>query len=495
MLQPKILNPDKGRFFKSVIFRAWISFLSLAVVIIAIMATIFVVVYTFTYRNQKINGIVNAGNYVISSYPQNESELGEFEELLDEIVVVNNMSVVVFTTPEQLTPQTTFDGIDIKVSRIWSGDDSQTKVNLQAITSKFFDKLAKNDSNFYFSVNNKKYDGADIIIGGQRTVNGEKVYFCVHSFVKNQDYASSFFYQLFLGMSIIAFIVSIIYAYFIGKKITYPLVKLSQEVRKIGKNENYRFELDKDSYIEINDLAYSLEELLKEQQKTEHFRRDIVANVSHDLRTPLTMIKAYAEMIRDLSGNNPQKREEHCDIIINEVDTLNELVSDLLDLSKLQADTVQLDLKRVNLTCLVKTVLDRLDIFKERDGYEFITDVDENCYCVCDSKRIEQAIYNLVCNAINYTGADKKVYVTLKEKDGKLRFSVRDTGKGIKQDELNRIWDRYYRANQTKRSVAGSGIGLSIVQNVLIRHDMDFGVESKEGEGSVFWFESNATKQ
>jgi signal transduction histidine kinase len=95
-----------------------------------------------------------------------------------------------------------------------------------------------------------------------------------------------------------------------------------------------------------------------------------------------------------------------------------------------------------------------------------------------------------VCNAINYTGADKKVYVSLKEKDGVVRFSVRDTGKGIKQEELDRIWDRYYRANQTKRSVAGSGIGLSIVQNVLIRHGMEFGVDSKVGEGSTFWFEA-----
>jgi signal transduction histidine kinase len=130
-------------------------------------------------------------------------------------------------------------------------------------------------------------------------------------------------------------------------------------------------------------------------------------------------------------------------------------------------------------------------MFVERDGYEFVTDIDMNLTCDCDSKRIEQAIYNLVCNAINYTGADKKIYISLKKADnGNIRFAVRDTGKGIKKEEIERIWDRYYRANQTKRSVAGSGIGLSVVQSVLLRHGMDFGVESEVGNGSTFWFEA-----
>jgi signal transduction histidine kinase len=492
MAQPKILNPDKGRLFKSVTFHAWISFLSLAVVIIAIMATVFLVVYTFMYRNQRINSVVGTGNYIMSTYPENATEENKarFVQVLDEIVVVNNISVVIFSktnTDEELT----LDNISVIVSRIREGEGNMADITNQAINDKYMSEINNPTlTNFHFVVNNARYKGSDLVIGGQKQSNGETVYFYIHAFVKEEDFATSFFYQLFMGMSIVALGVSILYAFFIGKRITSPLVKLSQEVRKAGKSENYEIQVDGNGYVELDDLAHSLDASLKEQQKTEHFRRDLVANVSHDLRTPLTMIKAYAEMIRDLSGNNPQKRDEHCEIIINEVDTLNALVGDLLDLSKLQSETVELDLKCVELGYVVKTVLDRLEIFRERDGYEFITDIDANCLCDCDSKRIEQAIYNLVCNAINYTGADKKVYVSLKEKDGVVRFSVRDTGKGIKQEELDRIWDRYYRANQTKRSVAGSGIGLSIVQNVLIRHGMEFGVDSKVGEGSTFWFEA-----
>ncbi|MBO5224735.1 MAG: HAMP domain-containing histidine kinase [Clostridia bacterium] len=497
MNQPKILNPDKGRFFKSVIFHAWLSFLSLAVVIIAIMATVFLVVYTFMYRNQRIDNLVKTGNYIVSSYPvdDNAEHLAKFEDILDEIVIMNNMSVIVFTQ-DDITENTKFEDVNMILYRISSGDDVEMIVNMDAITTKYFSILsAEKNTSFHFVLGNGKYAGSDLVIGGQKTANGKTVYFYIHSFIKDQDFATNFFYELFAGMSIIALGVSILYALIVGKKITYPLVKLSQDVRKAAGDEKYEITVEDSDYVEITELAQSFDYSIKEQKKTEHFRRDIVANVSHDLRTPLTMIKAYAEMIRDLSGDNPQRREEHCEIIINEVDTLNALVGDLLDLSKLQAGTVELDLKCVEMGYIVKTVLDRLDIFRERDGYEFVTDIDSNCLCECDRNRIEQVVYNLVCNAINYTGEDKKVFVSLKVKDGKIRFSVRDTGKGIKQEELDRIWDRYYRANQTKRSVAGSGIGLSIVQNILIKHGMEFGVDSKVGEGSTFWFEAKESTE
>ena len=460
------------------------------------MVAVFIIVYTFAYRNQQIDSVVGAGNYLISKFPTStdEAQMDEFEAQMDEFVVVNNISVLVFTADE-VTAETDFNEVTVVYTGLRNKDDGKENENMRAIRSKYFSTIAKSEEKtFYFVVNNKKYDGMDIVVGGIKDVNGKKVYFYVQSFIKDKDFATNFFYQLFVGMTIIGFGVSVLYAFFVGKRISYPLVKLSQEVREKGRNPEHVITLSGYETVEIEELAHSLEYSVSEQKKTEEFRRDLVANVSHDLRTPLTMIKAYAEMIRDLSGNNPQKREQHCEIIINEVDTLNLLVSDLLDLSKLQAGTVELDIKCISLGYLVQTVLKRLNMYVERDGYEFITDIDENLTCDCDSKHMEQAIYNLVCNAINYTGEDKKIYISIKENNGKIRFSVRDTGKGIKPEEIDRIWDRYYRANQTKRSVAGSGIGLSIVQNVLLCHGMDYGVDSEVGKGTTFWFETKESE-
>ena len=144
MAQPKILNPDKGRFFKSVTFHAWISFLSLAVVIIAIMATVFLVVYTFMYRNQRINSVVGTGNYIMSTYPENATEENKarFVQVLDEIVVVNNISVVIFSktnTDEELT----LDNISVIVSRIREGEGNMADITNQAINDKYMSNIDK----------------------------------------------------------------------------------------------------------------------------------------------------------------------------------------------------------------------------------------------------------------------------------------------------------------------------------------------------------------
>ena len=164
------------------------------------------------------------------------------------------------------------------------------------------------------------------------------------------------------------------------------------------------------------------------------------------------------------------------------------LVNDLLDLSKLQAGTREPDFKLVNLSETVKHVMERFSILSARDGYNFVLDVDENCFVYCDERMLEQIFYNLIGNAVSYTGADKKVTVRVKRSGEKVRAEIGDTGRGIAPSERDKIWDRYYRSSQSKRAVVGSGIGLSIVKNLLILHNAEFGIDSVVNNGSTFWF-------
>ena len=138
-----------------------------------------------------------------------------------------------------------------------------------------------------------------------------------------------------------------------------------------------------------------------------------MANVSHDLKTPLTMIKAYAEMARDLNSDDKEKREQNLNIIIEETDRLNLLVNDILELSKVQAKIGPLKLETINLTFLINKIIKRYDILKETENYTFIFEEKEEILVNADSKRIEQVIYNLVNNAINYVGADKTIWISL----------------------------------------------------------------------------------
>lgn len=214
-----------------------------------------------------------------------------------------------------------------------------------------------------------------------------------------------------------------------------------------------------------------------------------MANISHDLRTPLTIIKSYAEMIRDLSGDNPEKRNEHINVIIDESDRLTNLVTGLLELSKLETGNNELKYESFSIHDKINEVLVRYEVYVERDGYEFIFEADEDVEVSADINKIEQVMYNLINNAVNYTGEDKKVIIKQINKESSVRLEITDTGKGIPKDMLPRVFDRYYRDEKNARERIGTGLGLSIVKEILKLHGYPFGVYSEVGKGSTFWFE------
>ncbi len=215
-----------------------------------------------------------------------------------------------------------------------------------------------------------------------------------------------------------------------------------------------------------------------------------MANVSHDLRTPLTMIKGYAEVMRDLPGENTP---ENVQIIIDEAGRLNDLVNDLLDLSRLQAGVLELSRERFDLTGSIKEILTRYDKLAD---FSFPFEPEENIYVMADKLKISQVVYNLVNNAVNYAGADKTVALTQEVIGNDVRISVTDTGEGIPQDKLRDIWDRYYKVDQEhRRAQVGTGLGLSIVKNVLDLHGGSYGVISELGKGSTFWFQLPIDKE
>ena len=223
-------------------------------------------------------------------------------------------------------------------------------------------------------------------------------------------------------------------------------------------------------------------------------RRDLMANISHDLRTPLTLVKAYAEMVRDLSGDDPEKRNEHLGIIIEESDRLAALVNDIMDLTKLESGAAPLSPELFCVGDRLREIMTRYTLLSERDGYKFYVSVNEDVWAQADLIKFDQVIYNLVNNAVNYSGEEKSIYVMQTATDKTVEISVTDTGSGISPELLPLIFDRYYRAEKHKREVIGTGLGLSIVKQIFILHGFQFGVRSEEGVGSTFWFEMERKK-
>lgn len=285
-----------------------------------------------------------------------------------------------------------------------------------------------------------------------------------------------------------ACIVSII----LSSHIANPLVTISKNAKSLIKGE-FNMTIRRGEYDEIKTLTENLNAASEEISKTETLRNDLMANVSHDLKTPLTMIKAYAEMIRDLSGNNPEKREKHLKVIIDETDRLTLLVNDILNLSKLESGVAEINLSVFDFSQLLKDIISRFSLLDVTKDYKVVLEAEENIEIKADQQKIEQVVYNLVNNAINYIGEDRTVTVKLYRKEnGSARFEVSDHGLGIPEEQIPYIWERYYKVDRSenyKRVIKGTGLGLSIVKEIFTVHGFSFGCDSVVGEGSTFWFE------
>jgi signal transduction histidine kinase len=279
---------------------------------------------------------------------------------------------------------------------------------------------------------------------------------------------------------------ALILALILSRHICLPMERMSASARQLAKGD-YSTEFRGGGYREANELAEALNYAADELAKNDRLQKELVANISHDLRTPLTMIKGYSEVMRDIPGENTP---ENVQVIIDETERLTELVNDMLDLSKIRSGTRKPEPDVFDLTETVGAVLQRYEKFKEKEHYVIRFEKSESIAVMADRTMILQVVYNLVNNALNYTGEDKTVTIRQTVSDGRVRISVIDTGSGIDEKDIPYIWDRYYKVDKVhKRAVVGTGLGLSIVKGILESHGARYGVESRLGEGSTFWFE------
>lgn len=286
---------------------------------------------------------------------------------------------------------------------------------------------------------------------------------------------------------IVGFLLAAVTAFLLSEYISRPIRALSKGAKAVASGDLEYFIPEKEGNGEMGMLIHDFNCMTQELSKVDNLRKDLIANVSHELRTPLTMIKGYAETIRDLTGDNPEKRNKQLDIIVEESDRLTLLIRDILDLSQLQAGKTPFKQDLICFSDTVKRIANRYDYFKDK-GYKISVDVADNVYVTGDEDRLEQVIYNLVDNAINHSGDEQKVDICLTG-GTKPRLSVTNSGEPISADDLPYIWDRFYHMDKSgKRRVTGTGIGLSIVREVLEIHGFAYGVSSDEN-GTVFWFE------
>lgn len=368
---------------------------------------------------------------------------------------------------------------------LYSSYGNNCRLRSKTIKKKFI--LSNKETNTYNLVNN--FTKEKSIMSATKLSNN--LYIFISTSLIPLDSTINIIEQQLIVVSIVVLFLSIVVAYFISKRLSLPIIKISKAAKLISKGKlKTKFETTSD-IKELVDLTNALNDMKDELSKTEELQKDLMANVSHDLKTPLTMIKAYAELILDININDKEKCKNNLTIIIEEVNRLNTLVNDILALTKVENDLDKLDISSFDLIKLIEKIVKQHNIYVIKDGYniEFIYGNIKELVIEADKKKIEQVIYNLLNNALNYTGEDKKVIIKVEENDIDYTIMVIDSGKGIDKKEIDHIFDRYYRSKKNhKRYVYGTGLGLSIVKNILLLHNFDYGVTSKKNKGTTFYF-------
>jgi signal transduction histidine kinase len=464
---------------KSIKHKIWLAIIGVCVLIIAAIWISQVVLLDSSYRAEKKDEIIDHTKQIVSLI--NEKGAMQSAEELKEIASKNNYSIEITEL---------IDGAQNSRMSLQPVGSRSILENIDMLRADILNKLQKDDSSYLL------LDAPDLLgegtcyIGASHQKTDQYEYLVlVGSTLAPVNEAVSTIQKQLIYISVGLILIATIVAFVIARSLTKPILKISNAAKEIAQG-NLGVNVTVSSKDEIGRLAEDFNTMSKEIAKASALQRELVANVSHDIRTPLTMIKGYAETIKDLTGDNKEKREEQLDIIIEESNRLNLLVNDILDLSKLQAGQLVLQYTQFDLAKKMMDILKRYDLLTTNEGYHFTLQSPPSVIVYADEVKIEQVIYNLLNNAVNHTGADKQITVVLLDQPDRAVLQVIDTGAGIEKEYLPLIWDRYYKPYKKKdRKGMGTGLGLSIVKGILQAHHFAYGVNSTVGQGSTFWFE------
>jgi len=317
----------------------------------------------------------------------------------------------------------------------------------------------------------------------------------LHTPVPEIQKARSTVFSFFIISVGVAAVISIVLVYIFSLKLSRPLNKISNAAKVIASGE-FSKQLDIDSEDEIGELARSFNQMGVALQNLEDMRRGFIANVSHELRTPMTSIKGFVEGILD--GTIPPERQNYyLTIVKDEADRLNRLVNDLLTLAKMESGEVSLTLKDFDINELIRLCIIKLEnLIINKDIKINASFEEESLYVNADKDAIERVVYNLLHNAIKFTPDKGTIYIDTRVYKDRVIVMIKDTGIGIEKDEIERVWERFYKSDKSRsRDKSGTGLGLAIVRNIISEHNQEIWLESEPGKGTKFTFTLNKAQR
>ena len=442
-------------------------FLLFSIFILIILWLIQFIFFNAFYKDQKINDIK-----IVSSKLKLYKNKNNFSDIVNTLAFDNSVCIEIDNADYDTIYKSTYFG---------KGCIS----NIETTRKYKFDFLNSKENEKTYELINRNFNNKTLVHAIKLDNNN---YAFINTSIEPVDGTVKLIRKQLIVISILVLVLSYILAYFISNHISRPINKISKEAKYLATG-NFDIDFSSSNIEEIEELANTLNYAKDELSKTDELRRDLMANVSHDLKTPLTLIKANAEITKDLHINNKDKIKEDMDTIISESDRLTILVNDILTLSKIEKYNDELNIEEFDLIKLIKSILDKYKVLEETEKYKFkFIHKDKKLLVKADKKQLETVIYNFINNAINYTGDDNLVTIKVTNEENIL-VEIIDTGKGISKEDIKYIWDKYYKNKKKhKRNLIGTGLGLSIVKNILEKHNFKYGVNSTD-KGTTFYFE------
>lgn len=468
---------------KGIRFNTWLYFFGFSLLILGLLGFLLVVLVKPYYRDSQLSTI----DTIASTIEDNLIYKSPSDKDIDEtskLVIGNNVCALIFND----NAKEVFDKNSLGELCMLNQD---VEINDETINiSKHPDSLVNilNEAPLKLELLSPLTGYEMLLYGKKISSNLSNYYLVLNTPLEPIGSYVDFFLRQYLLLTVMVTIIALVIAFFLARKITKPIVTMKQEANKLAEGD-YGVKFAADSYTEINDLANTLDDATNKLSKVDELRKDLVANVSHDIKTPLTVIQSYAEMIRDISGDDPQKRQEHLDVILKETEYLNKLVSDMQEYSKMQAGLIELNKINFDLKKCIKSVVTLLDKLINEKNIKLKLHL-KSVIVYADEMKISQVIYNFLSNAIKHSDDNSVIEIKMIDSEEKIRVEVIDNGDGIAEEAIPYIWDRYYKIDKGfRRNTNSTGLGLAIAKAILEGHKAIYGVDSIEGKGSTFYFE------
>ena len=434
---------------------------------------------------------------------EDEIDTEYFRSEFSAITTSTNMSLVVVDRNYQIILSTREGTNQIMAARLWGYNTDTDTEDAQ---------ILKKTASYTIQ---KKMDGK--LNTGFLEMWGELTsgyYFMMRIPLENISENARISNEFILYFSLIAILLSILVIMWVSRRIARPLKELttlskrmagldfdakytsggSNEIGQLGDNFNQMSAKLEETISQLKSANNELQRDIERKIQIDDMRKEFLSNVSHELKTPLALIQGYSEGLKECVNDDEESREFYCDVIIDEASKMNNMVRKLLTLNQLEFGNEQAEMERFDIAQLISGKIQSTQILAQQKGACITYEGEDRLSVWGDEFRVEEVLTNYLSNALNHVDGQMQIRINAARVQGKVRVSVFNTGKQIPEEDLDKIWVKFYKVDKAHtREYGGSGVGLSIVKAIMDSMHQKFGVENKP-DGVCFWFELDSAE-